>query len=153
MPHPKQAPDKGDRFATGEDADLQRIRRRLKERLGTPPPGEIWSGTDDAAVVAAPGAAEGSALLLSTDAVVGGVHVDLLLVTLADVGWKALTVAVSDIAAMGGDPGHALVALSAPAGTDVDELAVGVAEAAERWACPVVGATSPPPTSWWSRSP
>ncbi|MGH8996363.1 MAG: thiamine-phosphate kinase [Acidimicrobiales bacterium] len=138
MPHPKQPPDKGGRSPTGEDAELQRIGRRLKERQGGPPPGEIWSG-DDAAVVAGPGADGSPVLLLTTDAVVGGVHVDLSLATLADVGWKALTVAVSDIAAMGGVPGRALVALSAPVGTDVDELAVGVAEAAERWACPVVG--------------
>ncbi len=86
-----------------------------------------------------PGVTERSSLVLSTDAVVAGVHVDLSLVTLADVGWKALTVAVSDIGAMGATPAHALVALGAEPGTDLEAVADGIAEAAERWRCPVVG--------------
>jgi thiamine-monophosphate kinase len=137
--HPKQPPEKGDRSPTGEDAAIQRIGMHLKSRFGGPPPGEIWSG-DDAAVVALPGVAGGHAsLLLTTDAVVAGVHIDLAVVGLADVGWKALTVAISDIAAMGGTPAHALVAVGAPPGTDLDEIAAGIGEAAEHWCCPVVG--------------
>jgi len=76
---------------------------------------------------------------LTTDAVVAGIHVDLSIVTLDDVGWKALTVAVSDIAAMGGTPGHAVVTVCAPPGTDLDEISDGLAAAAECWGCPVVG--------------
>jgi len=76
---------------------------------------------------------------LTADAVVAGVHIDLALVSLSDVGWKALTVAISDIAAMGGTPAHALVALGAPPGTDLDEIAEGIGEAADHWCCPVVG--------------
>ncbi|MGH9047350.1 MAG: AIR synthase related protein, partial [Acidimicrobiales bacterium] len=129
MVHPKQIPEPGDRLPTGEDATVQRIGTLLRCRLGGPPPGETWSG-DDAAVVAMGG---GAALLLTIDAVVEGVHVDLALVTLADVGWKALTVAVSDIGAMGGCPAHATVSVSAPGGTDVDALAGGIAEAAQHW--------------------
>jgi len=98
----------------------------------------MWSG-DDAAVVFVGKAEERTSLVLSTDAVVAGVHVDLSLVTLADVGWKALTVAVSDIGAMGASPAHALVALGAEPGTDLDAVAEGIAAAAERWRCPVVG--------------
>jgi thiamine-monophosphate kinase len=91
-------------------------------------------------VVSAPdGSRVGPSLLLTTDAVVEGVHFDLSLVTLADVGWKALTVAVSDVGAMGGRPAHALVAVGAAPGTDLDEIADGLAEAADRWRCPVVG--------------
>lgn len=90
-------------------------------------------------MVSVPGGKERSSFLFTTDAVVAGVHVDLSLVTLRDVGWKALTVAVSDIAAMGGTPAHALVTLGAGPGTDLDEIAEGVAEAAQRWQCPVVG--------------
>jgi thiamine-monophosphate kinase len=136
--HPKQAPDKGDRLPTGEDAVLERIRTRLRAGIGSPPPGETWSG-DDAAVVWTGEGAERSRLLLTTDAVVEGVHVDLGLVTLGDVGWKALTVAVSDIAAMGGVPTGAVVTLGGPSGTDADAVAEGIAEAAARWGCPVVG--------------
>ncbi len=138
MVHPKRPPDTGDRLPTGEDAALERIGIRLRARLGPPPAGEIWSG-DDAAVVWVGEGAQRSSLLFTTDAVVAGVHVDLAFVAPADVGWKALTVAVSDIGAMGGIPMHAVVTLGAPPGTAVDAVAEGVAEAAERWRCPVVG--------------
>jgi thiamine-monophosphate kinase len=136
--HPEQPPDKGDGSPTGEDAVLDSIGRRLKSRFGEAPPGETWTG-DDAAVVLGPGDKAGPGLLLSTDAMVAGVHFDLSFVTLADVGWKAISVAISDIAAMGGVPAHALVALCAEPATDFDAIVDGVAEAAERWQCPVVG--------------
>ncbi len=77
--------------------------------------------------------------MLTTDAVVAGVHAELGLVSLADFGWKALTAAVSDIAAMGGTVGHALVSVGAPPDTALDELTEGIAEAADHWRCPVVG--------------
>ena len=40
----------------------------------------------------------------------------------ADIGWKALAVNLSDIAAMGGRPRWALVALACPAGTTAEEI-------------------------------
>lgn len=106
----------------------------MEDALGPAPAGEIWIG-DDAAVVAA----AGGRLVLATDACVAGVHADLSLVGLDDLGWKALTSTVSDVAAVGGRPSHAVVAVCAPAGTDADRLMRGVAEAAARWGCPVVG--------------
>lgn len=42
--------------------------------------------------------------LISTDALVEGVHFDLKYVCPEDLGWKALAVNLSDIAAMGGNP-------------------------------------------------
>ena len=110
----------------GEFAAIARIRATLP----APPPGETWIG-DDAAVV-------GGGLLLAADLVVVGVHFTTD-TPLADVGWKALTVNVSDIAAMGGRPGHALVSVAGPAGTDLDALYAGIGEAVEAWSCPVVG--------------
>ena len=82
----------------------------------------------------------GGHLLLGTDAVVAGVHADLSLVGLDDFGWKALVANVSDMAAVGGRPTHALVTLAGPLGEiDVDLLYDGLLEAAETYSCPVVG--------------
>ena len=115
---------------SGEFAVIDRIRRILP----VPPPGQTWIG-DDAAVVAPPR----GGLVLTADAVVAGIHVDLSLVGLDDMGWKAVSAAVSDIAAMGCVPLYALVTVSGPPDTDVDRLYAGVAEAADAYRCPVVG--------------
>jgi thiamine-monophosphate kinase len=106
----------------------------LRSLLSGPPAGETWIG-DDAAVVSR----RDGRLLLAADAVVAGVHVDLSLSGLADVGWKAVAVNVSDIAAMGGEPGHALVTVVVPGGCALEDLYAGIAEAADEYRCPVVG--------------
>ena len=85
---------------------------------------------DDAAVV--------DGLLLAADAVVGGVHFGHDWPAF-EVGWKAVTVNASDIAAMGGRPRHLLVTVAAPPGTDLDGLVDGVAGAAEACGCEVAG--------------
>jgi thiamine-monophosphate kinase len=118
----------------GEDAVVRRIAEVFQQAIGSPPPGEVWIG-DDAAVV---GASAGR-LVLATDAVVAGVHADLTLTGLDDLGWKALTATLSDIGAVGGRPTYAVVDFCVPPGTDVVLLARGVAEAAAEWGCPVVG--------------
>jgi thiamine-monophosphate kinase len=79
-------------------------------------------------------------VLAAADAVVAGVHADLDLVGLDDVGWKAMAVNISDLAAMGGRPLHALVTVAGPLGElDVDALFDGLLEAAEAYTCPIVG--------------
>jgi thiamine-monophosphate kinase len=67
-----------------------------------------WSG-DDAAVVRARALA-----VTSIDTVVDGVHFSLSTHTPADVGWKALATALSDLAAMGTERGEAYVSLVLP---------------------------------------
>jgi thiamine-monophosphate kinase len=116
----------------GEFSAIDRFRRLLP---GRPADGETWIG-DDAAVVNAPG---GGRLLMAADAVVAGVHVDLSLCGLDDLGWKAIAVNVSDIAAMGGRPAHALVTVAGPPDVDLDLLYQGIAAAAAVYRCPVVG--------------
>jgi thiamine-monophosphate kinase len=109
---------------------------RLGRLLPPAPEGEIWFGDDAAVLVAAPGA---PLLLLATDTVVGGLDADLSLTTLSDFGWKAMAVNLSDIAAMGGSPGRAVVSVVGLGPPGLDRLYEGVLEAAEQYHCPVVG--------------
>jgi thiamine-monophosphate kinase len=118
----------------GEDAVVRRVADVFGRVLGPPPSGEVWIG-DDAAVVGAPP----GRLVFATDAAVAGVHADLTLTGLDDLGWKALTATVSDIGAVGARPTHAVVDFCVPTGTDLVLLAEGVAQAAAEWGCPVVG--------------
>jgi thiamine-monophosphate kinase len=98
-------------------------------------PGDLGIG-DDAAAVTLPGPGR---VVMATDLVVAGVHVDLALSTPEDIGWKALMVTVSDLGAMGCAPSHVLLSVAAPAGFPVDRLGDGVAQAAESTGCTVVG--------------
>jgi thiamine-monophosphate kinase len=107
---------------------------RIAERLPAPPPGQVWIG-DDAAIL------DGwrGPLLFAADAVAAGVHSDLDVVGLDDLGWKAVAANVSDLAAMGGVPVAAVVTVAGPPDTDLDLLYEGIAAAADRWHCPIVG--------------
>lgn len=110
----------------------------LVERLPDPP-GRVRVGSgDDAAVVEDRGVATAT----SVDAVVDGVHFDLAAFGGRAVGRKALAAALSDLAAMGAEPGEAYVALGVPAEArdeDLLELADGLAEVAVREGVAVVG--------------
>ena len=115
-----------------EDDVLERIAAIVGRR--TVPSGEVHVG-DDAAVLAP---FVGQALI-STDVAVLGVHLDEALFPLEDLGFKAVAAAVSDLAAMGGRPRAAVVAVSSPPGTDLEELHRGIADAATITNCPIVG--------------
>ena len=117
-----------------EWAAIDRIDARLHAATGPAPPGEVWIG-DDAAVVGV----GGGVIVVAADALVAGVHADFDLTSRADLGWKALAVNVSDIAAMGCEPRRALVTVSSPSVGEVDELYEGLAAASAAMACPVVG--------------
>jgi thiamine-monophosphate kinase len=60
--------------------------------------------------------------LVTTDTLVQDVHFDLKAVTWEELGWKALAVNLSDIAAMGGIPTYALLSLALPPQLDVDDI-------------------------------
>jgi thiamine-monophosphate kinase len=117
-----------------EDETVESIRRVLGSGI------EAFGLRDDAGVVSLP---DGGSVIASVDSVVDGVHVDLALCSPADMGWKALTRSLSDLAAMGSTPFGALVALCVPGGSGEGELALGimsgVAEASAANGCPVVG--------------
>jgi thiamine-monophosphate kinase len=145
-----KSPNSGDQRGGGigprDEFDvIADLRRRFEEaaRHFRPPmdgalPGDIWIG-DDAAAVSLSGNQPSSQALLATDLVVAGVHVDLDLCSPTDVGFKSLMVTVSDLAAMGGRPGYALVSIAAPQGTDFDQLGDGLAQASTITRCVVVG--------------
>ena len=106
----------------------------LSSLVGPPVGDEVWIG-DDCAVLG-PASAR---VLFATDLAAENVHFDRRHGTLADAGWRVLVQNLSDIAAMGGRPRAAVVAV---AGADLDELAAiyeGLLEASRRFDCPVVG--------------
>jgi thiamine-monophosphate kinase len=105
--------------------------RRIRDRFPAPA-GALQVGIgDDAAVTAG---VRGEFDVLTTDALVEGVHFDLRFSSFADVGYKALAVNVSDIAAMGGTPRLALLSLILPDRltiADVDSLLDGFSRMAD----------------------
>ena len=109
----------------GEFDLLARVRERLPQ-----PGARVRLGSGDDAAVSVPGGATAT----SVDALVDGVHFRREWSSPARVGAKALAVALSDLAAMGAEPGEAYVALGVPADLDEDgclELLDGLAGVAE----------------------
>ena len=128
----------------GERAIVAHIRRRLP-----PPPSSLIVGVGDDAAVAAP--QRGALQVLTTDALVEGIHFERRFSSLADVGYKAIAVNASDVAAMGGTPALALLSLMLPTGTlmeEIDSLLDGALEMAALARLHIVGgniARSPGP--------
>ena len=115
----------------GERRLIEAIQASIEDRGGRL---VRWSG-DDAAVVRARPLA-----VTSIDTVVDGVHFSLDTHTPADVGWKALATALSDLAAMGAQAGEAYVSLVLPAGFEgALELVGGMEELAERHGATIAG--------------
>ncbi len=117
----------------GEFELLARIRERL------PPPGpRVHLGSGDDAAISVPGGATAT----SVDALVEGVHFRREQASLAQIGGKALATALSDLAAMGAEPGEAYIVLGIP--QDLDEkgclqLLEGVVELAAATGTSLVG--------------
>ena len=88
---------------------------RLRERL--PPPGpRVLVGSGDDAAITLPGGATAT----SVDALVDGVHFRREQASLGEIGHKALATALSDLAAMGAEPGEAYVVIGVPPDLDED---------------------------------
>jgi len=92
---------------------------------------------DDAALLAVPA---GQELAVAIDTLVEGVHFPVGTAP-ADVGWKALAVNLSDLAAMGATPAWALLALTLPRpdAAFIDGLADGFAQLARPHRLALVG--------------
>jgi len=110
----------------------------MRDVLGVRSERVVVASGDDAAVVRAR-----AACVVSTDAMVDGVHFRLGATASArDAGHRALAAALSDLAAMGADPGEAYVALGMPdelPDEDAVELARGMAGLAARTGTSVLG--------------
>jgi thiamine-monophosphate kinase len=112
---------------------------RLQKTLGAPSDERLIVGIGDDAAVWRNGE---TFTIATTDTMVENVHFLPGKVAWRDIGWKALAVNISDIAAMGGTPTFALVTLSLPAGTPaehIDEIYAGLHECAAAYSISIAG--------------
>ncbi|MDD9933794.1 MAG: thiamine-phosphate kinase [Myxococcales bacterium] len=119
---------------SGEFERIAEIRRRL----GVVDGGLLVGNGDDAAVLAP----DRAPVVVSVDTVVEGVHFRRELLSPADIGYRAMCGALSDLAAMGAAPRAVVMALVAPRQLDdatLYAIADGVAEAQHDMGAPVVG--------------
>jgi thiamine-monophosphate kinase len=80
--------------------------------------------------------------LATVDSLIQDVHFTLDTISWKELGWKALAVNLSDIAAMGGTPRYALVSLALPGNTEVENVAAlyeGMMELAQPFRVVIVG--------------
>jgi thiamine-monophosphate kinase len=85
---------------------------------------------------------DSSIQLATTDSLVQDTHFDLNITTWEELGWKAVAVNLSDIAAMGGIPMFALISLALPGELETDcisSLYQGMAQIANRFGVAIVG--------------
>lgn len=128
----------GGRAATLRELGERGLIERVRRRFGPPGVGILIGIGDDAAAVAWPG----DTLLLTTDTLLEDIHFRRATTTLREIGAKALAVNLSDIAAMGGEPRFALLALALPPSTavaEVDALFAGLEEMAAHHGVSLVG--------------
>jgi len=80
--------------------------------------------------------------LATTDSLVQDTHFDLNVTTWEELGWKAIAVNLSDVAAMGGAPKYALISLALPGELETDNVSnlyQGMAKIASRFGVAIVG--------------
>src|SRR3954449_1803745 len=110
---------------------------RIRERLPASGPRTHLGSGDDAAITL-----PGGATATSVDALVDGVHFRRDFASPAQIGHKALATALSDLAAMGAEPGEAYAALGVPPDLDEEgciELLDGLLELAAATGTSVAG--------------
>nr|WP_320146275.1 thiamine-phosphate kinase [uncultured Anaeromusa sp.] len=111
--------------------------RLLQEE--TQMPGVIVGIGDDAAVIQP---TPDQVTLLTTDMLVEGVHFVLTTTDAWSLGWKAMAANLSDIAAMGGSPRHALISLALPQECQVEfvqQLYQGMRALAKEYNVGIIG--------------
>jgi thiamine-monophosphate kinase len=94
---------------------------------------------DDCAVIPAE---QEMAWLVTTDALVEGVHFLKEQISAEDLGYKTVAISVSDVAAMGGIPKYAFLSIALPKSSDcqwLHNLVEGIKEACSKWEILLLG--------------
>lgn len=120
--HPRDAARRYLRAVHGEFELIALLRERI-DAAGAGRGGRVVRASGDDAAVSLPGGATAT----SVDAIVDGVHFRRATFPPPAIGAKALAAALSDLAAMGAEPGEAYVQLGLPSDASSDELA-GIAD-------------------------
>src|SRR5947199_10758190 len=97
----------------GEFGLIERVRRATPKSRGV-----LLGIGDDAAWVAS----KFGSLLITSDLLIEGVHFDLKWTSLFALGYKAVAVNLSDIAAMGGTPAYLILSLGIPASSGSEDI-------------------------------
>jgi thiamine-monophosphate kinase len=117
----------------GEFGFLERVRSWVAR-------GDAEVGIGDDGAVARLG--DGASIVAAADALVEGVHFRWDWSSPADIGFKAVVVNLSDLAAMGAEPRWLLLSLAVPADTDAERLRgiyEGIGQACEEYRTELVG--------------
>jgi thiamine-monophosphate kinase len=133
-PEPLTFPDDATVADVGERAIVEWIQKRA------PSPAGVAVGIGDDAAVVEP--ARNHLDALTTDVLVEDVHFRVAWSLPADIGWKALAVNLSDLAAMGASPRAALLSLVLPPSTRVaavQEIVEGTLALAAKYGVALVG--------------
>jgi thiamine-monophosphate kinase len=113
---------------------------RLHDALGDDVPDDLAQGIGDDAAVYRIG--DGRVHVVTTDALVEGVHFDRTFAPLGTLGFKALAVNVSDVVAMNAEPRYATVAIGLPNNMSVEAtetLYDGLALACRQYGLSIIG--------------
>lgn len=100
----------------------------------------IVRGIGDDAAVYIP--AKGKAQVVTTDALVEGVHFDLTFVSMRNLGWKSMVVNLSDLASMLATPRYALITVAIPRKISVEmmeDLYFGIKSACNEFNFDLIG--------------
>ncbi len=120
----------------GEFSLIASIRRRMEGKY----PPEVLLGIGDDCAVLHP--QSGMEWVITTDTQVEDVHFRRAWLTPYQIGWRAMAVNLSDIAAMGAQPFGALAALALPVATEAaffDQLLDGLCDLGLHCQCPLIG--------------
>lgn len=118
----------------GEFGLIDRLTKGFRSKRGE----TVMGIGDDAAVI---GTGK-DRLLVSTDALLEGVHFDLTYTPLKHLGYKAVMVNISDICAMNGEPTHVTVSIGVSNRFSVEaleELYSGIEKACENYRVDLIG--------------